>query len=146
MTDASARSGAGLHLLDSITAIDESCADGVIVSGSHGGLSSTGFVLRAPVRPRAVFLNDAGVGKERAGIVALDLLDQLGVACGCYSHESARIGEAHDGYRNGVITHLNARAQAAGMSIGMCVREAVALLGAGPDQSPRPDAASADAP
>jgi hypothetical protein len=120
---------ARLHLLDSITAINEDCADGVIVSGSHGGLSSTGFVLRAPVRPRAVFLNDAGVGKENAGIVALELLEEIGVPCGCYSHESARIGEARDGYENGVITHLNAKAQAAGLSVGMRVRDAAGVLG-----------------
>lgn len=119
---------AALHLLDSITAIDERCADGVIVSGSHGGLSSTGFVLRAPVRPRAVFLNDAGVGKERAGVVATDLLQEIGVACGCYSHESARIGEARDGYEHGVLTHLNAQARAAGLEAGMTVREAVARI------------------
>jgi len=121
--------GGRLHLLDTITAIDESCADGVIVSGSHGGLSSTGFVLRAPVRPRAVFLNDAGVGRDRAGIVALELLEGIGVACGCYAHESARIGEARDGYERGVLTHLNPRARAAGLAVGMPVREAVALLG-----------------
>lgn len=121
--------GARLHLLDSITAIDERCDDGVIVSGSHGGLSSTGFVLRAPVRPRAVFLNDAGVGRENAGIVALELLEGIGVACGCYSHESARIGEARDGYERGVITHLNPKARAAGLAVGMPVRQAVALLG-----------------
>jgi len=146
VTDASTHTDARLHLLDSITAIDAHCADGVIVSGSHGGLSSAGFVLRAPVRPRAVFLNDAGVGKERAGIVALDLLEEIGVACGCYAHESARIGEARDGYDNGMITHLNAHAQAAGLSIGMRVREAVALLGAGQDHSPRPGSTPADAP
>src|SRR5690606_10428285 len=65
---AGATAPARLHLLDTITSIDEHCADGIIVSGSHGGLSSTGFVLRAPVRPRAVFLNDAGVGRDNAGI------------------------------------------------------------------------------
>src|SRR5690606_6000433 len=120
---------ARLHLLDSITAIDEQCADGVIVSGSHGGLSSTGFVLRAPIRPRAVFFNDAGVGRDGAGIVALALLDEIGVPCGCYAHDSARIGEARDGYERGVVTHLNARARATGLAAGISVRDAVALLG-----------------
>ena len=126
---AGATASAQLHLLDTITSIDERCADGIIVSGSHGGMSSTGFVLRAPVRPRAVFLNDAGVGRDNAGIVALELLEGIGVACGCYSHESARIGEARDGYERGVITHLNPKARAAGLAIGMPVREAVARLG-----------------
>ncbi|MCM5571345.1 acyl-CoA thioesterase [Burkholderiaceae bacterium FT117] len=134
-----------LHLLDTITSIDESCRDGIIVSGSHGGLSSTGFVLRAPVRPRAVFLNDAGVGRDKAGIVALDLLEEIGVACGCYAHESARIGEARDGYERGVLSHLNPRAQAAGLSIGMSVREAVALLGVAPDADLAGDDAQAPA-
>ena len=113
-----------LHLLDTITAIDEGCADGVIVSGSHGGVSSTGFVLAVPARPFAGFFNDAGVGKERAGIVALELLEAIGVACATYSHDSARIGDARDGLQNGVVTHVNAPAAAAGVRVGQAVREA----------------------
>src|SRR5690606_40520557 len=96
-----------LHLLDTITAIGASHADAVVVSGSHGGASSTGFVLRAPARPRAVFFNDAGVGKDRAGVTALEALDAIGVACAVYSHDSARIGDARDGYENGVVTEAN---------------------------------------
>lgn len=119
-----------LHLLDTITAIDAHCEGGVIVTGSHGGVSSTGFVLDAPARPFAVFFNDAGIGKERAGIVALELLEAAGVACATYSHESARIGDARDGYDSGVITHVNPSAEAAGLRIGRRVRDAVAALGA----------------
>lgn len=121
-----------LHLLDTITGIDERCAGAVIVSGSHGGVSSTGFVLDAPARPFAVFFNDAGVGKARAGIVALELLEAIGVACATYSHDSARIGDACDGYESGVVTYINGIAAAAGVHVGQRVRDAVALLGAGP--------------
>lgn len=121
---------ARLHLLDTITAIDASHADGVLVSGSHGGVSSTGFVLRAPTRPRAVFFNDAGVGKDRAGVVALEMLDAIGVACAVYSHDSARIGEARDGYECGVVSAANAAAAAAGVHPGQRVRDAVRLFGA----------------
>ncbi len=117
------------HLLDTITAIDASHADEVIVSGSHGGVSSAGFVLRAPAKPRAVFFNDAGVGKDRAGIVALELLDAIGVACAVYAHDSARIGEARDGYENGRVSFANALARAAGVVAGQEVREAVRMLG-----------------
>jgi len=119
-----------LLLLDTITAIDDSCAGAVIVSGSHGGVSSSGFVERAAARPRAVLFNDAGVGKDRAGIVALERLEALGVACATYSHDSARIGDAGDGYENGVVTHANAAAQRAGVSVGARVRDAVRSLGA----------------
>ena len=125
-------SGRRLLLLDTITGIDERCGGAVIVSGSHGGVSSTGFVLDAPARPFAVFFNDAGVGKARAGIVALELLEAIGVACATYSHDSARIGDARDGYDCGVVTHLNAIAEAAGLRVGQSVREAAALAGAGP--------------
>lgn len=119
-----------LLLLDTITAIDASCAGAVIVSGSHGGVSSSGFVERAAPRPHAVFFNDAGVGKDRAGIVALERLEALGVACATYSHDSARIGDAADGYENGVVTHANAGARRAGVGPGQRVREAARSLGA----------------
>jgi len=117
-----------LHLLDTITAIDASHADAVVVSGSHGGASSTGFVLRAPARPRAVFFNDAGVGKDRAGVTALEALDAIGVACAVYSHDSARIGDARDGYENGVVTEANRAARAAGIRAEQRVRDAVGAL------------------
>ncbi|MCL4182689.1 MAG: hypothetical protein KJ011_04495 [Burkholderiaceae bacterium] len=117
-----------LQLLDTITAIDERCAGTVIVTGSHGGVSSSGFVLDAPARPYAVFFNDAGVGKQRAGIVALELLEAVGIVCATYSHQSARIGDARDGYDCGVITHVNGRARAAGLEPGQRVCDAVAAL------------------
>lgn len=122
------------HLLDTITAIDASHADAVVVSGSHGGVSSTGFVVGAPAKPRAVLFNDAGVGKDRAGVVALERLDAIGVACAVYSHDSARIGEARDGYENGRVSLVNAKARAAGVRAGQSVREAVRTLGAGEPQ------------
>lgn len=118
-----------LFLLDTITAIDASCADGVIVSGSHGGASSTRFVTGAPARPHAVFFNDAGIGKQRAGIVALELLDEIDVVCAVYSHDSARIGDARDGFESGVLTGVNGCARAAGLAIGQTVRDAVGMLG-----------------
>jgi hypothetical protein len=119
-----------LHLLDSIGAIDQRCHDGVIVCGSHGGVSSSGFVLNSAVRPRAVFFNDAGIGKERAGIVALGLLESIGVACATYGHDTARIGDARDGYDFGVVTHINPGAAAAGVRVGQLVHDAVEAIGA----------------
>lgn len=117
-----------LLLLDSIGYLDERAADAVVVAGSHGGQSAAGYVLRHPLRPHAVFFNDAGVGKDRAGIVGLDLLDGIDVICATYGHHSARIGDADDGWRSGVITHVNAAARAAGLAPGQSVAEAVARL------------------
>lgn len=122
-----------LFLLDSISAIDHGHAGQVIVSGSHGGVSAARFVVLEPHPPHAVFYNDAGVGKDGAGIVGLDMLQAAGVIGAAYSHQSARIGEAADGLASGVLSHLNERATQAGLRAGMAVHDAVRLLDAEPD-------------
>jgi hypothetical protein len=120
-----------LVLLDSIARIDSAANDQVVVSGSHGGASAAKFVLQLNERPHVVFYNDAGVGKDRAGIVALDMLEAAGLACATYSHESACIGNAQDGHLNGIVTHLNERAAALGIRPGDRVRDLVQRLVAG---------------
>lgn len=107
-----------LLLLDSISHIDASANGCVVVSGSHGGVSAGQFVLDAHCQPHLVLLNDAGVGKDQAGIAALAQLDAAGLACACYSHNSARIGEAQDALAHGVISHVNATAQCLGVQVG----------------------------
>ncbi|MBW6493443.1 MAG: hypothetical protein K0B16_02595 [Burkholderiaceae bacterium] len=115
-----------LHLLDSITTITSAMDGGVIVSGSHGGRSVVGFTLAC--RPHAVFFNDAGIGKERAGIVALDQLEGAGMIAAAYSCTSGRIGEAEDGWRCGVLSAVNELAKVAGLAPGQSVGDAVEAL------------------
>lgn len=117
-----------LHLIDSIAEITAAMGGGVIVCGSHGGRSAAAYALAARPAPRAVFFNDAGVGKEEAGIVALRILQQAGIAAAAYGHDSARIGDARDGFECGVLTAFNAPAAAAGLAAGQKVAAAVALL------------------
>lgn len=120
-----------LFLIDSITEITPAMSGAVIVSGSHGGRSVGGYALGIAAPPHAVFFNDAGIGKGRAGIVALDHLERAGVICATYSHDSARIGEAGDGLENGIISAVNVQAHAAGIAAGQRVADAVAHLRAG---------------
>lgn len=117
-----------LFLIDSITEITPAMSGAVIVSGSHGGRSVGGYALSISPPPHAVFFNDAGIGKERAGIVALDQLEQAGVICATYRHDSARIGEARDGLENGIVSAVNLQARMAGITPGQSVRDAVARL------------------
>lgn len=117
-----------LYLIDSITEITSAMSGAVIVSGSHGGRSVGPYALGVSPPPHAVFFNDAGIGKERAGIVALDQLEQAGVACAAYGHDSARIGEARDGLENGIVSAANARAMARGITVGQRVADAVTRL------------------
>lgn len=119
-----------LVLLDSIANIDASARGRVVVSGSHGGTSAGKFVLEvgAASYPAIVFYNDAGGGKNGAGIAALEMLEAEGVAAATYSHDSACIGDAEDGYHNGIITHVNAAAGDMDIAPGAVVHDLVARL------------------
>jgi hypothetical protein len=115
---------AKIILIDSITAINAEARDAIVISGSHGGFSSTGFAINNSERPLLVFFNDAGVGKDNAGIYCLDALEQIGVACACYGHMTACIGQARDGFDHGIITHVNSTAAALGLKIDISVKAA----------------------
>ena len=108
--------GHRLLVLDSITEAVGSGAGCVVVSGSHGGLSAGRFALDAQVW-LAVF-NDAGVGKDAAGIAAMALLQAHGIAACTVAHTSARIGEARSTLESGVVSFANAAAEAAGAKVG----------------------------
>lgn len=118
--------GPRILLLDSITRVEPGDAGSVVVCASHGGTSSGGFALEVPLH--AVFFNDAGVGKDEAGVAALAMLQAAGVAAGAVAHTSARIGDAQDTWDNGVLSRLNARAVAVGLRPGERLRDAVARL------------------
>lgn len=113
-------------LLDSVTQVAAEHAGFVVVSGSHGGASAARYA-RA-VAARLYVFNDAGVGKDEAGIAALALLDAQGLAAVTVSHVSARIGEARDTWECGVISHVNSCAARLGLRSGRALRAAVATL------------------
>ena len=117
------RGGRRVVLMDSISLIASADAGAVIVCGSHGGAISGAFAALHP--PALVFFNDAGIGKNRAGIAALDSLDAAGIPAATVAHVAARIGDALDAWENGVVSHRNARAAEAGIAAGQSVRDAV---------------------
>ena len=110
-------------LVDSITKVSPEDKGAHVVSASHGGASSGEFALETPLA--SVFFNDAGVGKNKAGILALDMLQARGVAAGAISHETGCIGDSMDMWENGVISHANALAVAAGLKPGLRVKDAL---------------------
>lgn len=113
-------------LVDSITEAVGSGAGRIVVSGSHGGLSSGRYALAA--RPALVVFNDAGVGKQAAGIAALALLQGSGIAACTVAHSSACIGRAQSTLDDGVISHCNALAATLGLVVGQPLRVAVRRL------------------
>ena len=115
-----------LRIVDSITQLgpqDEGC---VAVSGSHGGLSSARYALA--VRPLLSIFNDAGIGKDEAGLAALRFLEERLLATCTVSHDSARIGEAQSTLDNGIVNHLNLQARALGLAPGQSCRHLVEHL------------------
>lgn len=113
-------------LMDSITKVSRDDEGQVVVSASHGGSSSGEFALEVPLK--AVFFNDAGVGKEDAGIAALQMLQARAIAGGTVSHLSARIGDSQDMWDHGVISHLNDAARALGLQENQRLDEALSRL------------------
>lgn len=114
-------------LVDSITQIRPSDVGKVIVTGSHGGVSAAAFARK--VGAALYVFNDAGKGKENAGIAGLQELDKAGIAAITVSHESARIGDAHDALANGRISAANQSAIKLGTAEGQSVREVLAAMG-----------------
>ena len=105
--------GGRVIIMDSITKLTPDDAGAIVVSASHGGVSSGEFALAVPLM--AVFFNDAGVGKDNAGIAALEMLQKKDIAAGTVSHTSARIGDSEDMWSNGVISHVNPAARRLGV-------------------------------
>ena len=118
-----------LRVVDSITELKPGADTGcVAVSGSHGGISSAHYALAA--RPLIAVFNDAGVGKDAAGLAALPFLQRHGIAACTVAHDSARIGEARSTLHDGVISHCNALALTLGATPGQACVALVTRLGA----------------
>ena len=105
-----------VRVVDSITQLGPQDAGCLAVSGSHGGISSARYALAA--RPRLSVFNDAGVGRDEAGLAALPFLQSHGLAACTVAHSSARIGEAQSTLDDGIVSHVNAQAQALGVVVG----------------------------
>ena len=115
-----------LRVADSVTKLGTEFRGTVLVGGSHGG-RYCGY-LAALAGLRCVILNDAGVGKDKAGIGALDYLQPLGVAAATVAHTSARIGDGADTLERGRLSHCNAVASALGCTAGQTCREAAEAM------------------
>jgi len=94
----------------------------IVVIGSHGAESTARHVAR--FLPFGVILNDAGKGKNNAGIFGLPILEAMGILGATVDCMSARIGDGQDSYSSGVLSAVNDKAMAAGVRVGAVVTEA----------------------
>lgn len=124
-------------ILDSVTHLTSAHRGRAAYCASHGG--SYAGLYAAKLGLGAVILNDAGIGREQAGIGGVLLLEKLDVPAAAISHRSARIGDGRDGAARGVLSYVNRPAAKLGLAVGMScgnALERLASAGLAPARAP----------
>lgn len=115
-----------VDLVNTITKLVDANRGRVIVTGSHGGAFSGYCAAVAGVA--ALISNDAGIGRDQAGIGSLGYLEDAGIAAATADSLTCRIGDAADMLESGRISHVNASAAALGCETGMSVAQCAARM------------------
>lgn len=105
-------------------------AGNVIVSGSYGGEYNAFHAAKRKIR--GVVLNDAGVGCRDAGIKGLPYLDRIALAGATADVWTCHIADGEHMLEHGLISHVNASAEALGCWPGQTVRACAELMLSGP--------------
>lgn len=98
----------------------------VMCTAGHTGRSVIGYIIG--FRPYAFICSDGGIGKNNSGLLALGPANDVGIPGASVSAATARMGDGHSTYEDGVISAMNDLAGAAGVRIGMTAKEAARLL------------------
>jgi hypothetical protein len=112
----------------------------IVVSGSYGGRYNAYNAAKWPVR--AVIMNDAGIGKDDAGIVGLEFLDRIGMAAATADAQTCHIGDGGHMLAHGIISHVNKIAAALECKPGQSVRDCAELMRAAVPPTEMPPAIS----
>jgi len=118
----------GVILLDSLGDLQPDNSNPILVCGSHCGDNGTFARKLKNCHVKAVFLNNAGIGKNLAGISGLAHYEAENILACAVDHYSAEIGVANDTWESGIISHTNTMAEDAGIQIGKSVKDAVARI------------------
>lgn len=115
-------------VLDSASLVSPSDDGAIVITGSHG--SAPGGEVERALKCTAALaaFNDAGVGKDAAGISRLPLLQARGVPAVTVAASSARIGEGMSTLNDGVISAVNPAAASLGAFLGQRLTDFVADL------------------
>ncbi|MGI4799581.1 MAG: hypothetical protein ACRYG8_37205 [Janthinobacterium lividum] len=120
------KKGRRILIMDSITKVTHDDEGSFVVAASHGGASSGEFALEVPLA--LVVLNDAGIGKDEAGIASLAMLEARGVPGATVGHNTARIGDARDMWESGIVSCVNKQAAAMGLAVGESLHDRLPIL------------------
>src|SRR4051794_36498950 len=120
----------------SVTKLPPTADGAVLVGGSHGAVYAA--YLSAKAGARAAIHNDAGIGRDEAGVSGLAWAQAQGMAMAAVHAGSARIGDGADMLRRGVISRANPLAADCGVQIGQAAAEAAERLKMAPWPHPLP--------
>jgi len=118
--------GVDITVTDSITFLNESNSGDIIVCGSHGGLSAGKYAKKYNVK--AVFFNDAGIGKNNAGVKSLESLNNAGILACTVDCMSAEIFNGQDVLNNGIVSVCNQLARNRNIKEKLTVKEAIKYI------------------
>ncbi len=112
--------------VDSVSALEPEDAGRWIFCGSHAGQNAARHA--ASFRPAGIVFNDAGAGKDNAGIAGLALLDDYAIAAAAVDAFTACIGDGNQTLHHGIIAHVNTSAGRLGIRAGMPCKNLLSLL------------------
>ena len=118
--------GAPIIVTDSITFLNESNSGDIVVCGSHGGLSAGNYAKK--YRVKAVFFNDAGIGKNNAGVKSLEFLNDAGILACTVDCMTAEIFNGQDVLDNGIVSVCNQLAISRSIKEKLTVKEAIKYI------------------
>jgi hypothetical protein len=118
--------GVSIRTAPSSATASDDCRGNVLVSGSYGGEYNAYHAGKLGIR--GVILNDAGVGKDGAGIRGLAYLDRVGLAAAAADARTCHIGDGDHMLAHGIISHVNRTAAALGCAPGQSVRDCAERL------------------
>ena len=117
---------ARLIIVDTASDVHEGNDTDVIITGSHSGRNSGEYLAHLNIK--GTIGNDAGTGKNDAGIAGMKILEGHGIPAAAVASMSAKIGNATSTYEQGKISATNGLAKKLGITVGMSAKEAAAKL------------------
>ena len=113
-------------IADTVTKLGPECHGRVVLGASHGAVYAAYLAVKA--QARGVILNDAGRGKDDAGVSGGAYCEALGVPYATTGTLSCRIGNGESAAADGVISFVNPMALSLGVSIGMTAMQAARCM------------------
>lgn len=119
--------GHAIVCTDSIAfALPEDRGRNVLCTGGHTGRSAVPYLRAA--RPLGFICSDGGGGRNRSGVVGLEIVEPDGLAGAAVDARTARMGDGLSTYQDGMISAVNGPARDRGVVVGMRARDAALRL------------------